>query len=273
MQKSQKDSSITILHGLVDAVEQARPDCLDFNKELSFVDTACSVSLSSLEMMVKEAQSSFRIAETEAQKDNPPEKLTKFVDEAKPRVESLTEALSVAKKEFSKCAQLYGEDPKTQSPEDFFALINNFSKNFEHAAEQLKKKRTVQEEKTKPLVIQKKAPAGTKDEKQNGVMKELQNRLSRQSNKVQSSQIEHGDLERMMISKYNNYYLSHWGIILLNVSFSDLKDGFVANGSSPAGAQLRRAVRPPPRQSQNGISSTQESPHTPYREVCRERQA
>lgn len=42
MQKSHKDSEITILHALVDAVQQSRPDCLDFFKDLAFVDSACS---------------------------------------------------------------------------------------------------------------------------------------------------------------------------------------------------------------------------------------
>ncbi|CAD5216547.1 unnamed protein product [Bursaphelenchus okinawaensis] len=248
VQKSHKDSDITILHALVDAVQNVRPECMDFSKELAFVDTASAVSLSSLEMMCREAQQSFKIAENEMQRENPPEALDAFVAEAKPRVDGLASALDLAKKEFTRCAQLFGEDPKTQSPEEFFALINTFAKNFDNAADQLKKKRHTQEEqKPKAIVIQRKPQQNGDERKDNGVMKELQNRFAnRQSNKVQSSQIEDGDLERIM---------------------NGLKDGYVASGKSSAGP-IRRAVRPTPRQSapSNGTSE-------PFRQVCRDRQA
>jgi hypothetical protein len=40
MQKSHKDPNITILHGLVDAIEHSSIECADFYKELNFVDDA-----------------------------------------------------------------------------------------------------------------------------------------------------------------------------------------------------------------------------------------
>jgi hypothetical protein len=42
MQKSHKDPNITILHGLVDAIQNSSVECVDFTKELNFVDDASS---------------------------------------------------------------------------------------------------------------------------------------------------------------------------------------------------------------------------------------
>lgn len=42
MQKSPKDHNITILHGLVDAIEHSNVECIDFTKEMNFVDDASS---------------------------------------------------------------------------------------------------------------------------------------------------------------------------------------------------------------------------------------
>lgn len=164
------------------------------------------VSLSSVQVMVREAQQSFRVAEGELERDNPPEALKTFVGEAKPRVDGLAASLDLAKTDFAKCAQLYGEDPKTQSPEEFFTLINTFARSFEQALEQLRKKRQQQEEPPKPArsLITRRAQQQqpTQDENQKGVMSELQNRLAnRQSSKVQHNQIEDGDLERIMHSE------------------------------------------------------------------------
>ena len=45
MQKSHKDPSITILHGLVDTIMRSCPEVLEFSKELEFVDSAATGAL------------------------------------------------------------------------------------------------------------------------------------------------------------------------------------------------------------------------------------
>ncbi|KAI6175235.1 Formin-like protein [Aphelenchoides fujianensis] len=103
MQKSPKDASITILHGLVDTIMKSCPELLDFGKELEFVDDASAVILSDVEVLFRGISTTLKIAEDEVAKENPPAVLVDFVGKVKPQITRIGEKLEVAKKEFVKC--------------------------------------------------------------------------------------------------------------------------------------------------------------------------
>ncbi|KAI6233835.1 Formin-like protein [Aphelenchoides fujianensis] len=173
MQKSPKDASITILHGLVDTIMKSCPELLDFGKELEFVDDASAVILSDVEVLFRGISTTLKIAEDEVAKENPPAVLVEFVAKVKPQITRIGEKLEVAKKEFVKCVQLFGEDPKNQTPKDFFSIINDFTNNFDDAHDQLKKRIADKEKASRPPPIKPKAqPSGDPQ-----VLKELRNRF------------------------------------------------------------------------------------------------
>ncbi|KAI6171408.1 Formin-like protein [Aphelenchoides bicaudatus] len=245
MQKSHKDPNITILHGLVDAIEHSNIECADFYKELNFVDDASSVILPDVEALYRNLATTFKIAEEEVAREDPPQILVQFVTEYKPQIERMGEKLQVAKQEFSKCTQLFGEDPKTQTPKDFFSLIHEFMQNFENAHDQLQKRQAEKEPKPKqPIVIKKHAqPSGDAQ-----LLRELNSRFTgdrtrnKPTAKPQSVQMADGDLERMM---------------------TGLKEGgYVASGNK---CLVRKQIR-------SHVGDLQEL-SAGYREVCRERQA
>jgi hypothetical protein len=130
-------------------------ECIDFTKELNFVDDASSgrifflnafkkaflVVLSDVEVLFNNLSRNFTIADEELKRDNPPQILVSFVADSQPHIERIGKKLAAAKAEYAKCAQMFGEDPKSQTPKDFFTLIYEFMQNFEHAREHLQKRR------------------------------------------------------------------------------------------------------------------------------------
>ncbi|KAI6188875.1 Formin-like protein [Aphelenchoides besseyi] len=242
MQKSPKDSNITILHGLVDTIMKSCPELLEFSKELEFVDDASAVIISDVEVLFRGISSSFKIAEEEITKENPPVVLINFVNEVKPQITRISEKLEIAKKEYAKCAQLFGEDPKVQTPKDFFTIINDFVHNFEHAHSQLKKRIMDKEKAVRPVAPKRENQPSSDPQ----VLKELRNRFNteherRRSIKPHSHQVEDGDFERLM---------------------NGLKTGgYVASGG--AKYAMRKSVRP--------TDSELREQTTGFREVCRER--
>lgn len=96
--------------------------------------------LSDVDVLYRNLAATFKIAEEEVEREEPPQILVQFVNDNKSHIERIGEKLQVAKQEFVKCAQLFGEDPKTQTPKDFFSLIHEFMQNFEMAHELLQKR-------------------------------------------------------------------------------------------------------------------------------------
>jgi hypothetical protein len=80
------------------------------------------------------------MAQDELTRNNPPQILVDFVDKNKAQIERIGERLVAAKKEFASCVQMFGENEKTQSPKEFFSLINEFMMNFDMCRDQLQKR-------------------------------------------------------------------------------------------------------------------------------------
>ncbi|KAK9688295.1 hypothetical protein K7432_014456 [Basidiobolus ranarum] len=137
-----KHNQTTLLHFLVNTIEQKFPHILKFLEELKPVDSGCQVCYQEMKSDFKELEEQFEETQLEIEKHHStPEKSQEpFTVQMKAFLVTTDEQLHDAKTkyekmqtQYEKIVKLYGEDPTTMAPEEFFGIFKSFMASFEKA--------------------------------------------------------------------------------------------------------------------------------------------
>eukprot|EP00160_Parvularia_atlantis_P016023 Unigene4873_Nuclearia_a/m.14906 Unigene4873_Nuclearia_a/g.14906 ORF Unigene4873_Nuclearia_a/g.14906 Unigene4873_Nuclearia_a/m.14906 type:complete len:323 (+) Unigene4873_Nuclearia_a:648-1616(+) len=155
----------TLLHYLYEVVEKNFKDLGKFVDDLQHVAQGAKVSLPALKTEMAQLRKSITSlrAELEVRKDDPIQPdddfmsvMKNFYAEASRTAEKLEGEYAKAEAKFAELVQLFGEDPKAMTPEEFFGIFSRFVNNWVVAGEELKEWRA------KDLAEQSRAKLGPK---------------------------------------------------------------------------------------------------------------
>ncbi|KAJ3283018.1 Dishevelled associated activator of morphogenesis 2 [Borealophlyctis nickersoniae] len=132
------NNKTTFLHYLVTVIDKKFPELKDIGVELAGIDKACKVSLPTLNAEISELQKGFSELEKEVKLPGSGVKGDKFNDNVKAFLDanrSTLEDLKTRKQEmealFKSMVEFFGEEPKTATPETFFAVFSGFIHSLE----------------------------------------------------------------------------------------------------------------------------------------------
>ncbi|KAK9694040.1 hypothetical protein K7432_013605 [Basidiobolus ranarum] len=137
-----KRNQITLLHFLVNTIEQRFPGILRFLDELNPVDAGCRVCFHEMKSNFKELNDQFEETQIEIEKyhSGPDKSQDPFTIQMRGFLASAGEQLSESQTKYErmhvtyeKIVKSYGEDPKTMTPEEFFGIFKSFMTSFEKA--------------------------------------------------------------------------------------------------------------------------------------------
>ena len=140
------DKKQNLLHYIVSVVEAYYPDMTDFYAELRFITEASKVSLDNVYNDVKEVKKGMETTARECEAHDHPV-LREFLEEAKKKVDKITEDAQSAQDGFKAAVEYFGETIKSMPPETFFPLFDKFIKNYKKAEEDVNKWKSASEKK------------------------------------------------------------------------------------------------------------------------------
>uniref|UniRef100_A0A158R454 Formin-like protein n=1 Tax=Syphacia muris TaxID=451379 RepID=A0A158R454_9BILA len=222
--KSCVERSLSLLHVFCDSISQSFPELLDFGEQFRFADKASTVMWDAVLGDMKELESNFNLAkkERELKGSDAPQTLVAFLEKCEKRIESMKIQCKTATEAFSSCVEFYGESARNQQPNVFFSRLIEFRKKFDravrenaerHAAEQRSKERS-----SKLAIrnrISKHDANGTVilelEQKMNQALSGSPTRRKNPKSKLDCSQIDDGDFEKIMIGLKEGAYVSFDG--------------------------------------------------------------
>ncbi|KAJ3097088.1 Lysophospholipase 1, partial [Phlyctochytrium bullatum] len=140
----------TLLHYLTELVPKKFPDIVGFQEELSHVEDGAKVTIPAIRQVLMTIRENLKIVkelidtlEKEDQIPASPSKakgaatflstLRGFHQTAQSAYEELDTKFKAAEKEFEALVNIYGEDPKTTTPEEFFGIFFRFVQSYNSA--------------------------------------------------------------------------------------------------------------------------------------------
>ncbi|XP_047513253.1 protein diaphanous isoform X7 [Pieris napi] len=128
----------TLLHYLVDTIEQKFPDVLNFAEEMPHIDRAARVSMESLQKSLKKMENDIRALETDlnnARVQQSPddlfnESMSSFAVEAREQCDLLHSMFRKMETLYKGIAEYYVFDPQKYTLEEFFSDIKTFKDSF-----------------------------------------------------------------------------------------------------------------------------------------------
>ncbi|KAG7328027.1 hypothetical protein KOW79_007971 [Hemibagrus wyckioides] len=153
--KSSVDKNITLLHYLIMILEQKYPKVALFNKDLPKVPEAAKVNMTELEKDINNLRSGLKSveAELEYQKSRPLDSGDKFVSVVSQfstvagfSFSEVEDSLQEAKEMFQKAVKIFGEEPSSMQPDDFFGIFDQFLQAFAEAKQDNENMRKRKEE-------------------------------------------------------------------------------------------------------------------------------
>jgi hypothetical protein len=151
--KSASDSSVTLLHFLVLAVDKSIPEAAEFTKELKDVDKAARVELSFLQGEAAKLRASMRKVESEIKvpqvstDDQFQPVMTAFFEDKDPVVQGVWERVDKLEKDAHDVIRYFGEDPSKMPMEELFGIFKLFVKDYSNALEKVNKDRALAKKK------------------------------------------------------------------------------------------------------------------------------
>ncbi|KAF5898715.1 disheveled-associated activator of morphogenesis 1-like isoform X1, partial [Clarias magur] len=153
--KSSIDKNITLLHYLIMLLEQKYPKVALFHEDLQNVPEAAKVNMTELEKDINSLRSGLKSVEVELeyQKTRPPNSGDKFVSVVSQFItvagfsfSEVEDSLQDAKETFQKTVKVFGEEPGSTQPDDFFRIFDQFLQAFAEAKEDNENMRKRKEE-------------------------------------------------------------------------------------------------------------------------------
>jgi len=128
------DNKQTILEIIIEMIKDQQPDTIKFNKEDNeLLEAGARVSLQTVEAentkLIKEFDVVTKLSPTINSVDSEDlfsKRFDDFVEKAKLDLEKLEKNFENSNKSYQEVVLLFGEDPKTMGPEDFFSIWKNF---------------------------------------------------------------------------------------------------------------------------------------------------
>ncbi|XP_014673417.1 PREDICTED: disheveled-associated activator of morphogenesis 1-like isoform X2 [Priapulus caudatus] len=138
--KSSLDKNVTLLHYMVETMEQQFPDLVQVLEELQHVSVAAKVNLAELEKELSVLQSGLKDLDEEvhfhkcegkedkniAKRDKFVPVMSSFTKEASSSLADLDERMSRSKQWFERACKLFGEDSKIIQPDEFYGILDQF---------------------------------------------------------------------------------------------------------------------------------------------------
>ena len=233
------DKRQTLVHYLVELVEQRYPDLKNFEAELNYLEKASQFSLENILTDVAELEKGMEITRRElenrlaaaAAKDNRAKveqnaALKEFVDQAGSTVKQLRNEANKAQELFKDCAEYFGENPKMIDANTFFGYFVRFSavwktsgleneKRKKLAAQQALQEQAQLQAQQQQQQGQQQQPQRSRRNMQAALVNELKNSLSpthATSNKkahIKPDEVRDGTLEDLILSMKNEPYRAH----------------------------------------------------------------
>ncbi|ORX66137.1 actin-binding FH2, partial [Linderina pennispora] len=140
------DNKTTLLHFVASTVEENFPDALEFLQELKPVDSGCRVSYA--EMKADMGDMRHRLHDAKRELDESPNgnlttssasdpqdrfllTVRRFLIEANEQFDALNSQFTAMEDAYSNSVLLYGEDPRSMTPEEFFGIFKTFTASFD----------------------------------------------------------------------------------------------------------------------------------------------
>eukprot|EP01121_Diplochlamys_sp_Union-15-3_P020314 TRINITY_DN78_c0_g2_i1.p1 TRINITY_DN78_c0_g2~~TRINITY_DN78_c0_g2_i1.p1 ORF type:complete len:386 (+),score=87.93 TRINITY_DN78_c0_g2_i1:45-1202(+) len=168
------DNKATLMHYIVQFIEDKHPDLLKWTKELSSVRHATKVSFPAVQSEMAALKKSTEATEKKVQAvmkeekrkpDNFDKMMPSIVEKCKKEYEELEKLFNKVSQDYEKLAEKFGEEPKTTPPEALFGMVSDFMNLFKKARKEVKiqkakaekeRKRKLQQEKKQRELARKK---------------------------------------------------------------------------------------------------------------------
>ncbi|ORX92728.1 FH2-domain-containing protein [Basidiobolus meristosporus CBS 931.73] len=203
-----KENETTLLHFLVNLIESKFPEITQFQEELKDIGGACRISFQEMKIELQDLHSKLRDVATELEKHHSSAEkaedpfaviMKEFMVHAQEDFSNMDVKFKAMEVAYQEIVTLYGEDPKSTAPEEFFGVFKSFITLFAKASKDNASlrdkqaqmaKRKKRDEEREALKAQKKetaeveSPGPVDDEK--GVMDNLLENL-RKGNSVEAT--------------------------------------------------------------------------------------
>ncbi|XP_076669045.1 diaphanous related formin 1 isoform X3 [Andrena cerasifolii] len=161
------DNKQTLMHYLVNTIEQKFPECLNFPEELAHVDRASRVSLENVQRTLRQMDSNIRNLEQDLSNAKIPQsEEDMFVEVMGPFAKKARESYEVLQNMFKNMDSLYTEiseffsfDKQKYTIEEFFGDIKTFKDDFVQAQREIIKLREGEEKQRRAREAREKAEA------------------------------------------------------------------------------------------------------------------
>ncbi|KAL4711204.1 hypothetical protein ACJJTC_019045 [Scirpophaga incertulas] len=128
----------TLLHYLVETIENKFPDVLSFADEMPHIDRAARVSMENLQKSLKKMDNDIRALETDLNNSRVQqceddlffEKMSPFAKEARMQCDLLQSMCRKMEELYGQLAEYYVFDPRKYTPEEFFSDLKTFKDAF-----------------------------------------------------------------------------------------------------------------------------------------------
>uniref|UniRef100_A0A1I7V8P8 CBR-FRL-1 protein n=1 Tax=Loa loa TaxID=7209 RepID=A0A1I7V8P8_LOALO len=225
--KSSVERSLSLLHVIAETVSRNFPELLDFADQLKFADKASTIMWEAVLADMKELEANFASAkkERELKGGDCPPSLLDFLEKCEKRISVLQVQCKTASEAFTSCVEFYGDSSRNQQPHVFFSRLLTFAKRFQQAVAENVARRVATERsqgeqmKRQRIGVRRRV---TKDELTENVIDELVQRIvmtdpncelgmKTRKPKLDSSQIDDGDFERIMNGLKEGAYVTFDG--------------------------------------------------------------
>lgn len=222
--KSCVERSLSLLHVFCDSVAQSFPELLDFGEQFRFADKASTVMWDAVLADMKEVETNFALAKKERElkgSDSPPT-LVAFLEKCEKRIDQLKTQCKTATEAFNACVEFYGESSRNQQPHMFFSRLMEFRKKFDQAVRENAERHAAEKRARERISRNAARTRVSKNDLDGTVIMELEQRMNRaiagsptrrrnQKSKLECSQIDDGDFEKIMIGLKEGAYVAFDG--------------------------------------------------------------
>ncbi|XP_072535025.1 formin-like protein 1 [Salminus brasiliensis] len=130
------DRKQTLLHFLVNIIQEKYPHLHSFYTELHFLDKAALVSLDSILIDVRSLEKGMEVTQQEYEEQRDSLILRDFLSNNNSLIESVAKDAKTAQEAYESVVEYFGENPKTTPPSMFFPIFIRFMKAYKLAEQE-----------------------------------------------------------------------------------------------------------------------------------------
>ncbi|XP_052246158.1 formin-like protein isoform X2 [Dreissena polymorpha] len=131
------DKKLTLMHFLVDTVQNKFPEVLTFEAELRFIEKAALVSMENITTDIHELEKGMELTKKESDlrrsSRDQPVILKDFLANSEDKLRKLLSDVKTAQDAYTRVVEYFGESPRSVSPSTFFAQFVRFVNAFKQA--------------------------------------------------------------------------------------------------------------------------------------------